>query len=73
MIGKLNDGVGVMSGQAVMSEQAVQEGTEHAPLRGPSVEEQLSGCSVTYHDHRGWPIVKVQDLVAEVGVSSHGP
>ena len=26
-----------MPGQAVMSEQGVQEGTEHATLRGPSV------------------------------------
>jgi hypothetical protein len=26
-----------MSGCAVLSEQGVQEGTEHAPLRGPHV------------------------------------
>jgi hypothetical protein len=35
VIGKLNDGVGVVPGHAVMSEQGVQEGNEHAPLRGP--------------------------------------
>ena len=32
-----------------MSEQGVQEGTEHAPLRGPSVEDQCGRCVVTYH------------------------
>jgi hypothetical protein len=31
-----------------MSEQGVQEGTEHAPLRGPCVEDQRGGCVVTY-------------------------
>ena len=35
VFGKLNDGVGVVLGRAVMSEQGVLEGTEHAPLRGP--------------------------------------
>ena len=44
VIGKLNDGVGVVPGRAVMSEQGVQEGTEHAPLRGPCVEDQRSRC-----------------------------
>ena len=33
-----------MLGHAVMSEQGVQEGTEHAPLRGPRVEDQRGGC-----------------------------
>ena len=32
VIGKL-DGIGVVPGHAVMSEQGVQEGTEHAPMR----------------------------------------
>ena len=40
VLGKRNDGVGVVPGCAVMSEQGVQEGTEHAPLRGPSVDYQ---------------------------------
>ena len=39
VIGKLNFGVGVIPGRAGMSEQGVQEGTEHAPLRGPRAEE----------------------------------
>ena len=40
VIGKLNDGVGVVPGRAVLSEQGVQEGTDHTPLRGPCVEDQ---------------------------------
>ena len=52
-IGKLNDGVGVVPGRAVMSEQGEQEGTEHAPLRGPCVEDQHGGCVVTYPYHLG--------------------
>ena len=40
--------VGVVPGRAVMSELGVQEGTEHAPLRGPCVEDQRGGCVVTY-------------------------
>ena len=51
VIGKLNDGVGAVPGRAVMSEQGVQEGTEHAPLRGPRVEEQRGGCVGTYPYH----------------------
>ena len=39
VIGKL-DGVGVVPARAVMSEQGAQEGTEHAPLRVPRVEDQ---------------------------------
>jgi hypothetical protein len=43
-------------GRAVMSEQGVQEGTEHAPLRGPCVEDQHGGCVVTYPYHlEGYP------------------
>jgi hypothetical protein len=34
VIGKPNDGVGVVPGSSVMSEKGVQEGTEHAP-EGP--------------------------------------
>jgi hypothetical protein len=33
-------------GHSVMSEQGVQEGTEHAPLRGPRVEDQHGECVV---------------------------
>ena len=52
VIGKVNIGVGVMPGRAVMSEQGVQEGTEQAPLRGSCVEDQCSGC-VIYPYHPG--------------------
>ena len=48
VIGKLNDAVGVVPGRAVMSEQGVQEGTEHAPLRSSGVEDQHGECVVTY-------------------------
>ena len=34
-----------------MSEQGVQEGTEHATLRGPRVEDQRGGCVSTYPYH----------------------
>ena len=44
VIGKLNDGVGVMPGRAVMSEQGVQEGTEYAPLRGPQSGTTNDSC-----------------------------
>ena len=47
VICKLNDGVGVVPGQAVMTEQGVQEGTEHAPLRGSSVDDQHGRCAAT--------------------------
>ena len=30
-----------------MSEQGVQEGTEHSPLRGRRVEDQSGGCAIT--------------------------
>ena len=38
-----------------MSEQGVQEGTQYTPLRGPSFEDQRSGC-VTYPYHLGRPV-----------------
>ena len=50
-----------------MSEQGVQEGTEHAPLRGPCVEDQR-GSVVTYQYHLGLARQGVQDPVAEGGV-----
>ncbi|KAK6327856.1 hypothetical protein J4Q44_G00035020, partial [Coregonus suidteri] len=68
VVGKLNDGVGVVPGHAVMGEQGVQEGTEHAPLRGPHVEDQCGRCVVTYPYHLGAARQEVQDPVAEGGV-----
>ena len=44
-----------------MSEQGVQEGTEHAPLRGPCVEGQHVGCVVNYPYHLGVACQEVQD------------
>ena len=35
VVGKLNDGVGVVLGRVVTCEHEVQEGTEHAPLVEP--------------------------------------
>ena len=64
VIGKLNDGVGVMPGRAVMSEQGLQEGTEHTPMRSPCVEDHRGGCVVTYPTYLG---AACQEF-AEVGV-----
>jgi hypothetical protein len=36
-----------MPGRVVMSELGAQEGAEHAPLRGPCVEDQRGGWVVT--------------------------
>ena len=47
-----------------MSEQGVQKGTEHTPLRVPSVEDQRGGV-VTYLYHLGAARQEVQDLVVE--------
>ena len=72
VVGKLNDGVGVVPGSAVMIEQGVLEGTDYAPLRGPSGEDQCGGCVVTYPYHLAAP-QGVQDPVAEGGIQSQGP
>ena len=48
---KLNDGVGVIPGHPVMGEQGEHEGTDHAPLRGSSV--QRGRCVATYPHHLG--------------------
>ena len=58
VVGKLNDGVGVVHDHAVMSEQEVQEGTEHAPLRGPRGEDQRGRCVVNYPYHLGAAVRK---------------
>jgi hypothetical protein len=57
-----------MPGRAVMSEQGVQEGVEHAPLRGPCVEDQCGGSVATYPYHLVAARQEVQDLVAEEGI-----
>ena len=68
VVSKLNDGVGVVLGHAVVGEQGVQKGTKHAPLRGPRVEDQGGRCVVTYPYHLGLARQEVQDPVAEGGV-----
>jgi hypothetical protein len=54
-----------MHGHAVMGEQGVQEGTEHAPLRGHCVDDLCGGCVVTSPYHLGAARQEVQDPVAE--------
>ena len=48
-----------------MGEQGVQEGTKHAPLRGPRFEDQCGRCVVAYPYHLGSARQEVQDPVAE--------
>jgi hypothetical protein len=40
-------------GHAVVGEQGVKEGTMHAPLRGPSVDDQSGRCVLAYPYHLG--------------------
>ena len=56
------DVVGVVPGHTVMSEQGVQEGTEHAPLKGPRVECQHGGCVVTHPYHLGLVSLDVMEI-----------
>ena len=65
VISKLNDGVGVVPGRAVMTEQGLQEGTVHASPKRPLVEDQRGGWVVTYTFHLGEARQDVHDLVAE--------
>ena len=58
-----------MLGHAVMG---VQEGTEHAPLWGPSVEDQRRGV-VSYLHHLGATHQEVQDPVALGGFKPRAP
>ena len=48
VISKLDDSVGVVPAHAVMSEHGVQEGTEHAPLRDPRVDDQWGKLEWVY-------------------------
>jgi hypothetical protein len=50
--------------QGTTCEQGVQEGTEHALLRGTRVEDQRGGCVVTYPYHLGAARQEVKDPVA---------
>ena len=62
-----------MHGHAVGGEQGLQEGPEHAPLWGPSVEDQRSGGVVSYLHHLVAARQEVQDPVAQGGVQTQGP
>ena len=60
-----------MHGHAVMGEQGVLEGAEHAPLRGPSVEDQQSGnCFLP--SYLGVARQKVLNPIAQGGVETQG-
>ena len=61
-----------MRGHAVMGEQGVQEGAEHAPLWGPSVEDQRNGDVVSYLHHLGAARQEVQDPIAQGRVETQG-
>ena len=56
-----------MPGRAVMSEQGIQEGTEHSPLRGPCVEDQRGRCVATYPHPLGAARQDLLDPVAGGG------
>ena len=58
VVGKLDDGVGVVSGHTVVGNKGVQEGTNYTPLRGSSVEDQHGRCVVTYPYHLGAAVRK---------------
>ena len=62
-----------MRGHAVMGEQGVQEGAEHAPLTGPCFEDQRSGGVDSYLCHLGAARQEVQDPVSQGGVQTQGP
>ena len=61
-----------MYGHAVMGEQGVQEGAEHAPLWVPCVEDQRSGDVVSYLHHLGAARQEIQDPDAQGRVQTQG-
>jgi hypothetical protein len=61
-----------MYGHAVLSEQGVQEGAEHAPLWGSRVQDQRSGDVVSYLHHLGAAHQEVQDPIAQGVVETQG-
>ena len=66
---KERDGVRVVPGPAVMGEQGVQEGTEHAPLGSSSVEDQRGRCIATHPHNWGRPARKSRIQVQRKGFS----
>ncbi len=67
-ISKFEDGVGAVGGHTVMCEQGVQEGAEHAALRGASVESQGGGFRAAYPHSLRSAHQEVQDPVTDGGV-----
>ena len=61
-----------MRGHGVMGGQGLQEGADHAPLSGATVEDQRSGYVVSYLHHLGSARQDVQDPVAQGGVETQG-
>jgi hypothetical protein len=57
-------------GHTVKGEQGVQEGAEHTPLLGPSVEDQRSGGVVSYLHHLGAAHHEIQDPNAQGAVET---
>ena len=60
-----------MHGHAVVGEWEIQEGDEHVPLWGASVEGQRSG-DVSFLHHLGAALQEVQDAIAQGGVKTQG-
>lgn len=59
-----------MHGNAAIGEHGVQEGVEHAPLWGPSIEDQRDEGVVSCLHHLASVHQEVQDPVAQGGVQS---
>ena len=70
MVVKLDDGVGVLRGNAVVGEQGEQEGTKHTPLWGPYVDGQRGRGDAAYPHHLGLARQEVQDPFAEGGAQT---
>ena len=58
VISKLNDGIGVMFGHAVVGEQGVQEETKHTPLRGPVLRISVAYVLLPNLTTWVWPVRK---------------
>ena len=58
VVGKLNDGDGVVLGLAVMGEQGVPKWTKHTPGGGTGVVDQRSGGVISTLSHRGAAVRK---------------
>lgn len=65
VINKLDDEIGGGRGRAIMGEQSVEQGDQHAPLGGSSVDNK-GGGGVTVHSDTLFTVCqKVYDPVAQ--------